>query len=211
VIRSFKAGTRRPCPSGRSLNQPDQRIMPATERHDMQPIASKKPSPSRRGARLMVRLALGAVLATAGLAKILYPAGFQSSVDEITWLPAVVQGLLVGLLPSIELGLGLAILAGWKIRQAAALAMLLLVGSTAFLAIRTATGSASDCGCFGGVEPAFLHPIMHGPGSILRNMVLILMAGLLITASPGNQPLSVDRLLDSFAQPSPVSERPGGP
>ncbi len=100
---------------------------------------------------LLLRLALGGLLITAGVLKLPDPTAFANEITNYRLLPQLAPWL-AAMLPSVEIALGLAlIVAPTKWRRASALATLALMAVfTVAVGQVVARGINVSCGCFGG-------------------------------------------------------------
>jgi putative oxidoreductase len=124
---------------------------------------------------LVLRLALGALLALAGLLKLRDPTAFATEIANYQLLPGG-AAVLAAVLPSVEVVIGTALLVlprAWR-RAAAASALALFVVFTGAVASAYFRRINIDCGCFGtGGGPI-------GALTLLRNLMLIAAAVLLL-------------------------------
>lgn len=96
------------------------------------------------------RVILGAVFVASGLAKLIDPPAFAISVRHFGCSSRIVLPLIVGLLPRVELVLGLSILLGWWVSQVTLVAAGLLIAFTVLMGQHILRGQPrADCGCFG--------------------------------------------------------------
>jgi len=116
---------------------------------------------------------LAALLAWASLHKIAEPQVFAFDVFRYQLLPPRAVNTVAILLPWLELVTAVALVAGRRFRDAAALlALLMLAAFTAGLGFNLARGLEVACSCFsagGEAEPA-------GPINLVRNGLLMLLA-----------------------------------
>lgn len=128
---------------------------------------------------LALRLLLAGIFAVAGAAKLRDPQGSRRALEEFG-VPAPLSrpGGLV--LPLAELAVALALVVPGSARWGAIAAAALLGVFVAAIANALRQGRAPDCHCFGQVhsEPA-------GRGTLVRNAVLIGVAGTVAAAGPG--------------------------
>jgi uncharacterized membrane protein YphA (DoxX/SURF4 family) len=111
--------------------------------------------PSRRPSILdvvgtLVRVGLAAVWLVSGGLKAADPLQTHVAVDAYAVLPSVGVEVVAALLPWVEIGLGVLLLAGVGTRLVAVLSGLLLLAFIAGVAQAWARGLTIDCGCFGG-------------------------------------------------------------
>jgi putative oxidoreductase len=134
-----------------------------------------RPSYARIG-RFFARLVLGGLFASAGALKIYDPGAFAIELERYQLFPWKIGVVIANYLPWLELLSGLCLFLKWFERGALLLATMLLGVFTLALASALVRGLNIDCGCFG-------HVLMS-TGTvvpILRNVVLLLLAGMLWT------------------------------
>ena len=126
--------------------------------------------------RFLARLVLGALFASAGALKIYDPGAFAIELERYQLVPWKIGVVTANYLPWLELLTGLCLFLKWFERGALLLITLLLGIFTLALASALVRGLNIDCGCFGHalVSTGTVIPI-------LRNVVLLLLAGLLWT------------------------------
>lgn len=100
--------------------------------------------------RLVVQLALGLVFALACLAKLRAPAAFVRGVVGYQVLPRPAALVLGAALIPLEGLLGAALLSGWLAGAALPVAVVLLAGFTAAVAVNLARHREVPCHCLGG-------------------------------------------------------------
>ncbi len=130
--------------------------------------------------------ALGGVFLVAGLYKIVAPAAFAQEIANYRFLPELAP-YLAGVLPGIEIVLGLALIAAplpWR-RAAALAATGVMLAFTVAVMQALARGIDIACGCFG-----------QGSASIsgltvLRNVTLLIAA--ILVVQPGRAKPAPDR------------------
>lgn len=140
----------------------------------------------------VVRLGLAGVWLVAGGIKAADPAQTYLSVQAYQVLPAGVVPSVAAVLPFIEIGLGLVLLAGVGTRLVAALSGVLLVVFMAGVAQAWARGLTIDCGCFGGGGQVRADQTAYGL-ELARDTAFLVLAGWLLVR-PGSY-LGVDRVL----------------
>ncbi len=130
-------------------------------------------------ALLFCRLLIGAVFATAGVAKLADPEGSREALKNFG-LPKVMAGIGAPLLPLLELAIAIALLPlSWAVWGAwGALALLLIF--IAAMGLSLARGQAPDCHCFGQ-----LHSEPVSAKTIVRNILLAACAGAVVWLGPG--------------------------
>ncbi len=97
---------------------------------------------------LAARLVLGGVFVFSGIEKILSLEDFARVTVNYQILPEKIAVYFAFLLPWLEAALGLLLIAGIRVRQAAFALSALIVIFMAALTIRSTTGPLRDCGCF---------------------------------------------------------------
>ncbi len=122
------------------------------------------------------RLILAVVFLVSGYIKLQSPLEFASAIAGYKLVPDSFIFPLATYLPWLEMGLGVLLLIGWKIRYVAVGAAALLLFFTVILTVTYLRGIEADCGCFG-----FGHKI--SPLTIARDMLILLPAVLLIFES----------------------------
>lgn len=129
---------------------------------------------------LLVRLALGAIMIWAGLAKLLEePGAAVRAVRAYRLLPESVLPAVAFGLPAIELLLGVALIIGLFTRISAAIVGVIMVVFIAAIISAWARGLSIDCGCFGGggdIAPEDTQYVQE----IVRDTGFALMAALLV-------------------------------
>jgi uncharacterized membrane protein YphA (DoxX/SURF4 family) len=103
-------------------------------------------------AGLAIRLAAAAIWLAAGATKLADLDAFRGEVGAYDVLPSSLVDAVAYALPLLELMLGLYLLAGLLLRQAAALSVVLLLVFVAAQAQAWARGLSIECGCFGGLD-----------------------------------------------------------
>ncbi len=120
---------------------------------------------AQRMVSLVARLALGAVLLTAGGLKVADPNQAITAVTAYRLLPEDVATLVGYGLPFFEVMLGLLLVVGLATRAAAATSGVLMVVFIVAVASAWARGLSIDCGCFGGggqtEDPQYLPEILR--------------------------------------------------
>lgn len=97
---------------------------------------------------LLIRLALGGVFLYAGIIKIADPVAVAGSVASYRILPYFGNYLAAAVIPWLEAICGLLLVAGWRVRGATAIVLLLNLLFMAALASSLVRGLDIDCGCF---------------------------------------------------------------
>jgi uncharacterized membrane protein YphA (DoxX/SURF4 family) len=121
-------------------------------------------------------LVLSSVWLVTGTSKLFARDDHEAPLPEFGLLPPSVEKAGAFLLPYLELLLGAAILAGWKIEAAALASVLLLLLFCLAIAVSLLRGREIECHCFGNLSHAKIS--WTGVG---RNLALA-MAALLIAA-----------------------------
>jgi peroxiredoxin/uncharacterized membrane protein YphA (DoxX/SURF4 family) len=127
---------------------------------------------------LFARFLLAVIFVVAGLAKLADRAGSQKALQDFG-LPAALAQPLGLLLPLAELAVAVALLlpvtGWWGALGALALLLLFVVG----IAANLARGRTPDCHCFGQ-----LHSAPAGWSTLIRNLILAALAGLVVGLGP---------------------------
>ncbi|MFC4949346.1 MauE/DoxX family redox-associated membrane protein [Pseudonocardia sp. GCM10023141] len=125
------------------------------------------------------RLGLAAVWLISGTLKALDPDQTYVAVRAYDVLPRGSIDIVAGVLPWLELVLGVLLLVGFGTRAVAILSALLLLAFIAGVSQAWARGLSIDCGCFGGggaVEPgktAYVQELLRDTGFLLLAAWLI--------------------------------------
>jgi uncharacterized membrane protein YphA (DoxX/SURF4 family) len=147
----------------------------------------------------VVRLGLACVWLVSGGIKAANLPQTYLAVHAYEVLPASVAASVAVVLPFVEIGLGLLLLAGVGTRLVAALSGLLLLIFVAGVAQAWARGLTIDCGCFGGGGQVTADQTAYGV-ELARDTGLVVLAGWLLIR-PGSY-LGMDR---TFAGRIPVA------
>jgi uncharacterized membrane protein YphA (DoxX/SURF4 family) len=151
-------------------------------------------------ALLVARLLVGGIFLVAAVPKIGDPGGFADAVRAYGLLPAPFVVPFALMLPWLELGVALYLLAGYMTRWAGIGAALLLATFTVAIAHALVTGStAHACGCFG--PGAASNPVLRflaGGSTVtawdgIRDLILFALCLLLAWRGAGRW--AVDRIL----------------
>lgn len=113
-----------------------------------------------------ILLLLGTVFAAAGVSKLLSPDPFRNTLRKL--VPAALVGPVSIGIPVQELLLAMWLITGVAPREAAAVAVVVLLGFTSIL-LKMWRRGMSGCGCFGEAADS-------APSGIARNVVLIALA-----------------------------------
>ena len=122
---------------------------------------------------LTIRLALAAVFAIAAIAKLVDRRGSEQAVSDLG-LPQSIAPFLAWAIPIAELAIAIALLPARVSWWGSLAAFGLLAAFTLAIAINLLNGRAPDCHCFGQ-----LHSGPIGSGTLARNLILVMLAGLL--------------------------------
>ena len=95
------------------------------------------------------QIAIGVMMAWAGLAKIGDLHGFAEQLHNFRMMPVPIENLIAMSLPWVELVAALALIFGVRARAGAILSAVLLAGFTAAVFLAMARGLDIECGCFG--------------------------------------------------------------
>lgn len=141
---------------------------------------------------VVARLLTGGVSIWAGAAKIAHPYDAVLAVRAYQLLPVGLADTVGHLLPTLEIVVGVALVAGLLTRGAAVVSALLFLAFIVGIASAWARGLQIDCGCFGGggFDP---DAASKYPWEIARDAGLLLLSVLL--AWSRNSGPGLDRLL----------------
>lgn len=128
---------------------------------------------------LFVRLGLAAVWLVSGAVKATDLNQTYVAVQAYDLLPDGVSSVVAGVLPFLELALGVLLLVGLGTRVAAVLSAVLLVLYVGAVAQSWARGLSIDCGCFGGGGQVAPGQTRY-PQEIARDVGFLLLAGWLV-------------------------------
>jgi uncharacterized membrane protein YphA (DoxX/SURF4 family) len=123
----------------------------------------------------LARLGLAAVWLVSGAIKLSDPRSTVASVKAYQLIPDGMVSLVAGVLPFLELALGLLLLFGVGVRLVAVLSGIVLLVYIAGIAQSWARGLTIDCGCFGGGGEVAAGQT-HYPEEILRDTGFLLLA-----------------------------------
>jgi uncharacterized membrane protein YphA (DoxX/SURF4 family) len=127
----------------------------------------------------VARLGLAAVFLVSGTLKALDPDTTYVAVRGYDVLPKAGVALVAGVLPWLEIVLGLLLLVGLATRRVAAVSGGLLLVFVAGVTQAWARGLSIDCGCFGGGGAVAPQDTSYGL-ELLRDAGFLLMAGWLV-------------------------------
>ena len=142
----------------------------------------------RRAIIWIGRLVLGGILIYAGYAKIFLPimhprpsigvalAFFALQVGSYQILPPWGVNFVAHTLPFAEIGLGLLLIIGWRLRIWATLSTLLMLGFFAAVAHSYAAGLQINCGCFATPEPLTLWTVIRDGALAALAVVMTVLA-----------------------------------
>src|SRR5258707_10015150 len=157
----------------------------------------------RRAVIWIGRLLFAGIFIYAGYAKLtmgLYPrppigvalSFFASQVDSYQILPTWAVKVVANLLPFIEIGLGLLLLIGWKLRIWATLIAIVMLGFF-FAVVRSyALGLQINCGCFATPEPLTIKTVLRD-GALAALALLMTIFAFLEARKP--HPWTADKIL----------------
>jgi uncharacterized membrane protein YphA (DoxX/SURF4 family) len=134
----------------------------------------------------LARVALAAVLITAGVLKVGHAPALAASIAAFRLLPAGVIPFLAVVLPLLEVLLGLYLIAGLFTRAAGIITAVMFALYAAAIASAVIRGIPADCGCFGPGE----HAVADWPHVVL-DLALALLAAFVSKNAPGI--LALDR------------------
>lgn len=127
----------------------------------------------------VARLGLAAVFLVSGLLKAIDPDATYVAVRAYDVLPKLAVTLVAGVLPWLEIVIGLLLLAGIATRAVATASAVLLLGFMVGVTQAWARGLSIDCGCFGGGGAVDPGQTTYGR-ELLRDAGFLLMAGWLV-------------------------------
>jgi uncharacterized membrane protein YphA (DoxX/SURF4 family) len=127
----------------------------------------------------LARLGLAAVFLVSGVLKAVDPDATYVAVRAYDVLPRAGVALVAGVLPWLEIALGLLLLAGVATRAVSAVGAGLLLVFIAGVAQAWARGLSIDCGCFGGGGAVDPGQTTYGR-ELLRDAGFLLLAGWLV-------------------------------
>ena len=132
--------------------------------------------------RLGLQLCVGGILIASALGKSLDVAGFVDVLRTYRFFPEATLQTTAWSVMAVEAVVGLWILSGWRLRQAACVAGVVNVGYTVWMTVSLARGlELENCGCYGVFFPQPLR--WYSP---LEDLVLVAAcAGLWRVAKPG--------------------------
>ncbi len=131
----------------------------------------------------VARLGLAAVFLVSGVLKAIDPDATYVAVRAYDVLPKLGVALVAGILPWLEIAIGLLLLAGIATRAVAVVSAVLLLAFMAGVTQAWARGLSIDCGCFGGGGAVDPGQTTYGL-ELLRDAGFLLMAGWLVVRPP---------------------------
>jgi peroxiredoxin/uncharacterized membrane protein YphA (DoxX/SURF4 family) len=123
---------------------------------------------------LAARVVLAAVFAVAGVAKLADRDGFRRAVEDFG-VPAKLSAVVTIVLPVVELGVAIALISSSFAWWGAFAALGLLAVFVVAIVVNLARGRHPNCQCFGQ-----LHTAPVGRSTLIRNLVLAAVAGLVV-------------------------------
>jgi uncharacterized membrane protein YphA (DoxX/SURF4 family) len=120
----------------------------------------------------LCRLVVAGVFIYSGYIKLQAPLQFAVAISGYKLVPENLIFPMARYLPWVEVGLGIAVLIGWKIRYFSAAAAALLLFFMVVLAITYFRGIEASCGCFGLDEPISLKTIARDSSFLLPALYL---------------------------------------
>ena len=127
----------------------------------------------------VARLGLAAVFLVSGVLKAIDPDATYVAVRAYDVLPKLGVVLVAGVLPWLEIVVGLLLLVGIATRAVAVASAVLLLGFMAGVTQAWARGLSIDCGCFGGGGAVDPGQKTYGR-ELLRDAGFLLLAGWLV-------------------------------
>ena len=127
----------------------------------------------------VARLGLAAVFLVSGVLKAIDPDATYVAVRAYDVLPKLGVALVAGILPWLEIAIGLLLLAGIATRAVAVGSTVLLLAFMAGVTQAWARGLSIDCGCFGGGGAVDPGQTTYGR-ELLRDAGFLLLAGWLV-------------------------------
>jgi methylamine dehydrogenase accessory protein MauD len=144
---------------------------------------------------LLVRLALALVFVIAGIAKLLDLSGSRQALTDFG-VPRFLARWLGTVLPIAEVAIGFSILSGIWTQWGAVAGLLLLFVFIAAISINLLLGRRPHCHCFGQ-----LHSEALSPSTLMRNLVLALLAALLVWQGKQSPPANLAIWIVNFSLP----------
>ena len=129
---------------------------------------------------VLARLVVGATWAVAGALKLPDPSGNVRAVRAFKILPEAVVPVVGHTLPSLEIVVGVSLLAGFLTRVTATVSALILTAFVVGIASVWARGLSIECGCFGGGGGPAANATAAYPWDIARDVGLLLLSAWLV-------------------------------
>ena len=117
-----------------------------------------------------LEVVLGGLFFYAGLQKLLHPYEFAEAVLAYQMLPESLVGVLVAVLPWLEIAAGLCLAAGLKQRSCLLILSALLTAFLVVILVTLARGLKIDCGC------GLFFQRQVGPATIIEDLFLLAWA-----------------------------------
>ena len=127
----------------------------------------------------VARLGLAAVFLVSGVLKAIDPDATYVAVRAYDVLPKLGVALVAGVLPWLEIVIGLLLLVGIATRAVAVASAVLMLGFMVGVTQAWARGLSIDCGCFGGGGAVDPGETTYGR-ELLRDAGFLLLAGWLV-------------------------------
>jgi methylamine dehydrogenase accessory protein MauD len=144
---------------------------------------------------LIFRLALALVFVIAGVAKLLDLSGSRQALTDFG-VPRFLASWFGTVLPMVEVAIGLAILSGVWTHWGSIAGLLLLLIFIAAISINLLLGRRPHCHCFGQ-----LHSEALSPSTLMRNLILAILAALLVWQGRQNPPADFVSWIVHFSRP----------
>jgi len=144
----------------------------------------------------MLRLALGGIFITAGIAKLSSQAEFINAVIGYGILPDSLARLYGYVLPWAELAIGLCLVLGLFTRVASGLVLPIALSFVIANSFAIYRQFQDNCGCFGALVP------MSYPVSLTLDILMLLMAAVLLMGKEQVKFLSISAVLARISLPS---------
>jgi uncharacterized membrane protein YphA (DoxX/SURF4 family) len=142
--------------------------------------ATPEPSPTQQRIGRLAAIILGVVFVLAGTLKVADPWSFLGSLPAYGIPTALRLPITLGM-PTIEVVLGVMLLAGWRTRLASLFSAVVLASFAGVIAYGYAGGTLQECGCFG--------PMLKRtpPQALVQDAVFIAMAVLGMLWAPATK------------------------
>jgi len=141
------------------------------------PAAQKQPSDRQQTIGRIASIGLGVVFILAGTLKVADPWVFLGSLPAYG-VPPILRVPVTVIMPTLEVVLGIMLIAGWRTRMASIAAAGVLASFAGVIAFGWAQGTLQECGCFG--------PMLKRtpPEALAQDAVFIAMAVLGLMWAP---------------------------